>query len=552
MFKRRDSSGATGNGGGSRKSGGLFAGVRRLFHRSSTGSQRRSRHVTYEIGFFQGIWSTVTGRPPRRPGTTRGKKRKLSSLKWNTSPVRHHQGRKKNLPKGMPFVGFEKATHQGRRRGLKSGYLGSGPPPPRHGGRKRKLRGSLLGAVVPHQPHQGRKRKKFKVVSQDLLVHQPHHGRKRRSNGKNVRVAFAQHRHQGKKRSYSSRTWAGMPQSVHRGKKFKVGGLAGETLLPSVVVPTHGGARRNKHKSKGFFGLPHVAHRGDKYNKHKRSKVFHSLHVPHVGAKKNHHNRVSFGGAVPYSHSGHKGGQMTSGFSWGAVPYSHSGQKSGQKRGTYLWGASPTRHGGSRRKIQSGRGFLTVPTVRHSGNKSNHHKRFTPAYQAQAYRSGGMRTLVKPKVYQTLGKGQAYAGTSGKYKVKAKGKRNGMVVPSYHAGSGKHKYKPKKGFVLKSDGKYKNATAKRRADMAYLKKNTKGKKRKNNETGMYQGHGTFNEFLRRVILVLSILVAITLFILASTVDRWWGKEQESSFIETPVAVFWEKCQKKTLYFHKEL
>lgn len=61
---------------------------------------------------------------------------------------------------------------------------------------------------------------------------------------------------------------------------------------------------------------------------------------------------------------------------------------------------------------------------------------------------------------------------------------------------------------------------KRSKELAYLAKNKKGKKRKNNATGNYRGRAGASEVLKAVLLILLLLVILALGVLLATQDRW--------------------------------
>lgn len=421
------------------------------------------------------LWCKITGKPPRRHGTSRGKKRKLSSLKKNPTPVAHHMGHRK-LSSNIKTMAAS-SGHSGKKRRLGSGLWSGGIAHNAHSGKKRRLGSGLWSGGLAHEAHSGQKRKRYKVRAVDKFSHNPHQGKKRKKNPAENSKALIRQRHQGRKRRMNEATWVGVPHNPHSGNRHNKHNESSGGLIPHVP---HSGSRKNRHGIT-WEGYIHKPHQGSGRNKHKAKGFFGVPHVAHQGNKKRHNSANTFG----------------------------------------------------------------IPHVSHSGTKTNQHKGFRGYFTDPAYSPGLLSSFLKPR--HNHAKVPAYQRAV-KYKVKSK--RTGKpVVRSNYSATAK-KYKPKQKIV--STRKRRNATALRMKKMAYLHKSAKGKKRKLDDRGKYQGHVSFNQFLRAIILILSILVAISLFFLVQTRDAWMEKETENLEIEENLSISWEICQKKNLDIPKEL
>lgn len=505
MFKGRNSSGSSGNRGGRGRGGGIF-GKLQLPHRASGRSQRGSHHVNYQFGFFKKLWSTISGRPPRLPGTTRGKKRRPSTYRPLPKLVLPHHGRRRKIPSAFDGSPMAREKHRGKKRKLGASSGGGIAPHHAHQGKRRKVG---LGSMMPaHDPHQGKKRKLRENLWREGVAPRSHGGKKRKSYGFTSVGFYTNSYHQGKKRSKNPSPSKALAKNGYRGQKNKP-----QSVWVTAPVTHHTGNRGNKHnRYEEGWGRPHVPHKGNKRSKGNKlgASGFGGLpHQPHQGSRNNHHRNKNVGG-MPH--------------------HAHTGNRVNKHKGT----------------------LLTTAMDSHRGSKRNNHKGFRGHHQVNSYTPALFSGFFSRGKYNKVVPSGQLGINRRKRPMKSHNKNKRSSPSSYQARPLRHRYKVKSRGKLVVSGKKRNYTAERMRQMAYFHKTTKGKKRKKSSEGGYQGHVSLNELLRGIILILSILVAITLLLLAITRDEWMGKNPELPYETKGISMVWEICEKKKEEEGKEL
>ncbi len=187
--------------------------------------------------------------------------------------------------------------------------------------------------------------------------------------------------------------------------------------------------------------------------------------------------------------------------------------------------ATPYRKGSRGQKYKITAVHPRLSSGYHSGRQSNHKAKPMVASLATPYRKGSRGQKYKiTAVHPGLTSGY-HSGKGGK-RFQVDIQRKFASSTSYRKGGAVHKYKVKTIRKEKPAPRKRNATAMRSKKLAYLEKTAKGKRPLRREKKQGNKKISFNDFLKRVILVLSILVAISLAILAVSQDYWRHPEED--------------------------
>ncbi len=460
---------------------------------------RVSRHGGKRKGTLKSTWFL----PTANQGHTGKRKGTLKSTWFLPTANQGHTGKRKGTLKSTWFLPTASQGHTGKRKGkLTSTWFLPTASQGHTGKRKGKLTSTWFLPTASQFPGQNYssyqpKGKKFRIKTQG------------QGNSSTVYRSSKKHnRHKVKQKVLAQVGYQG-----GRGKYHK-------SFLPAPAKKGYAGSNSRKHKVKRHFATT-AGYQGGNNKRHKAT-------LPGVPQK-------GYGGSNAHRHNSGVPGLSIQRYRSGATGKKYKVKKKPLPMEYYRSGAGGKKH----RKAVG----VPVNLPYHSGNLRKKSGKSPLRVPSLAYTGGGKKRRKEVKVVVSVPyRSGSMSGNSPKKEIRIAGKK------PYRKGNQVHRYKVKSRKKAKETPRKHNATAARTKKLAYLEKNIKGKKRRFSENGDYHGHITFNQFLRLIIVVLSILVGISLLILVETKDEWLNSSWENPSNLT----FSEKCNKNSLENVKEL